>query len=203
MSSDALVLLREDHKRIRGLFKDFRAAADRPASRREKIVQRILEELAIHTYVENEVVYPRVRALLPELEQDVLESLEEHHVADLVTGELAGMTAADERFEAKVNVLIELVSHHIEEEELDWFPKVRQGLNRTRLREIGEELLEAKKQAPKPGDRGQGADRSGKPGMRSTEADRDQADRDQADREKIDREKIDREQSPEEDALLG
>ena len=37
----------------------------------------------MHTYIENEVMYPQVRELLPDLGEDVLESYEEHHVADL------------------------------------------------------------------------------------------------------------------------
>jgi len=103
----------------------------------------------VHTYIENEVMYPRVRELLPELEDDVLESYEEHHVADLLVMELVTMTPKDERFEAKATVLIENVTHHIEEEEEDWFPKVREGLSRTQLREIGAELAEAKDGAPR------------------------------------------------------
>ena len=43
----------------------------------------------MHTYIENEVMYPEVRALLPDLEDDVLESYEEHHVADVLFAELA------------------------------------------------------------------------------------------------------------------
>ena len=54
-------------------------------------------------------MYPRVRELLPELEDDVLESYEEHHVADVLCMELATMTPDDERFDAKTTVLIENV----------------------------------------------------------------------------------------------
>ena len=90
-----------------------------------------------------------MRALLPDLEDDVLESYEEHHVADVLVMELAAMEPTDERFDAKATVLIENVTHHIEEEEQDWFPKVREGLSRTQLREIGEELAAAKAKAPR------------------------------------------------------
>ena len=51
------------------------------------------------------------------------------------------MTPTDERFDAKTTVLIENVQHHMEEEEQDWFPKVREGLGRKQLQEIGEQLL--------------------------------------------------------------
>jgi len=112
-------------------------------------MEKVIELLTVHTYIENEVMYPRVRALLPELEDDVLESYEEHHVADLLVMELMGMTYKDERFEAKSTVLIENVEHHIDEEEDEWFPKVREGLSRTQLREIGDELAAAKETAPR------------------------------------------------------
>jgi hypothetical protein len=94
-------------------------------------------------------MYPRVRELLPDLEDDVLESYEEHHVADVLVVELAAMDADDERFNAKTTVLIENVTHHMDEEEDEWFPKVREGLGRKALQELGEELLEAKKKAPR------------------------------------------------------
>ena len=57
----------------------------------------------------------------------MLESYEEHHVADLLVMELVPMSPKDERFEAKATVLIENVTHHIEEEEQEWFPKVREA----------------------------------------------------------------------------
>ena len=95
--------------------------------RKGQLVDRMIELLTVHTYIENEVMYPRVRELLPQLEDDVLESYEEHHVADVLVSELAAMKADDERFTAKTTVLIENVRHHMEEEEQDWFPKVREG----------------------------------------------------------------------------
>jgi hemerythrin superfamily protein len=148
MSQDAIVMLKADHKEVRGLFREFQKPATTPA-RRGRLVEQIIELLTVHTYIENEVMYPRVQALLPELEQDVLESFEEHHVADLLITELVTMSPSDERFEAKATVLIENVTHHMEEEEQEWFPKVREGLSRTQLRELGDELDAAKKRAPR------------------------------------------------------
>lgn len=148
MSSDALVLLREDHQRIRALFKDFRAAGEGPPARRKKIVSRILEELTVHTFIENEVLYPRIRSMIHDLESDILESFEEHQVADLLSAELADLGPEDERFEAKTTVLIESVTQHITEEEQEWFPRVRSGLGRSHLRQIGAELIEARSRAP-------------------------------------------------------
>jgi len=148
MSQDAIVMLKADHKEVRALFREFHKSSTTPA-RKGKLVEQIIELLTVHTFIENEVMYPRVRDLLPDLEDDVLESYEEHHVADLLVMELVPMTYKDERFVAKATVLIENVDHHIEEEEQEWFPKVREGLTRTQLREIGAELAEAKAKAPR------------------------------------------------------
>jgi hemerythrin superfamily protein len=148
MSTDAIVLLKDDHKQIRKLFTDFEQAGPSATKTKAKIVDKILEALTVHTYIENECMYPAVRDLLPDLEDDVLESYEEHHVADVLCMELAAMKAGDERFDAKTTVLIEVVTRHIEEEEKEWFPQVRQGLTRTQLQDIGQRLLDTKKKAP-------------------------------------------------------
>jgi len=148
MSTDAIVLLKEDHQEVRKQFRAFRKSGQ-TAVQKQGIVDTILELLTVHTYIENEVMYPRVRELLPDLEDDVLESYEEHHVADVLCVELAAMDATDERFDAKTTVLMENVENHIEEEEQDWIPKVREGLSRTEMQELGEELLEARKRAPR------------------------------------------------------
>jgi hypothetical protein len=94
-------------------------------------------------------MYPRVREMLPDLEDDVLESYEEHHVADVLVAELASMKPDDERFDAKTTVLIENVRHHMKEEEDDWFPKVRKGLGRKALQQMGADIIEARKKAPR------------------------------------------------------
>jgi hemerythrin-like domain-containing protein len=148
-STDAIVLLKDDHKQIRRLFEQFDKAGDNAEKTKGRLVDQIIELLTVHTYIENEVMYPRVRELLPELEDDVLESYEEHHVADVLVMELSGMKPADERFDAKTTVLIENVRHHMEEEEQDWFPKVREGLGRKPLQDIGAEMLKARKKAPR------------------------------------------------------
>jgi hemerythrin-like domain-containing protein len=148
MSTDAIVLLKDDHKQIKRLFRAFEQAGENATKTKGGIVEKIIEALTVHTYLENEVMYPEVRRLLPELEDDVLESYEEHHVADVLCVELSMLSPEHERFDAKTTVLIESVEHHIEEEEADWFPRVREGLGRQQLQAIGERMLELRKTAP-------------------------------------------------------
>jgi len=149
VTTDAIVMLKEDHARVRKLFAEFQNTSDRATKTRNEVVKRILEELTVHTYLENEVMYPEVRRLVPDLEEDVLESYEEHHVADVLCFELATMDADDERFEAKTAVLIESVTHHVDEEEQAWFPKVREALGRKQLQELGARMAELRPKAPR------------------------------------------------------
>ena len=149
MSTDAIVLLKKDHQEIKRAFDAFEKAGENAHAKKGELVDRIIELLTVHTYIENEVMYPRVREALPEVDDDVLESYEEHHVADVLVMELSMMKPDDERFTAKTTVLIENVEHHIEEEEEEWFPKVREGLGRKVLQELGADMLDARKRAPK------------------------------------------------------
>ncbi len=109
MSSDAIVILRNDHKEMRKLFRAFDKAGDDAKEQKAELVRTIIAELVAHTYIENECLYPETRQLLPHLEDDILESYEEHHVVDVLCAELVVMAPTDERFDAKTTVLMEIV----------------------------------------------------------------------------------------------
>jgi hemerythrin-like domain-containing protein len=149
MSTDALVLLKEDHKEIKKVFREFKEAGENAHVRKGELVKKMIELLTVHTYIENEIMYPEVRKLVPDVEDDILESYEEHHVADVLAMELFVMKPEHDHFDAKTTVLIENVEHHIEEEEDEWFPKVREALGRNELSDLGARMLEAKKKAPR------------------------------------------------------
>jgi hemerythrin superfamily protein len=146
---DAIVLLKNDHKTVEKLFKQFEKAGDEAYEEKRKIVQQLVEELSVHAHIEEQIFYPEARADVPETEDHVLESLEEHHIVKWVLSELHGMDPQDERYDAKVTVLAENVRHHVEEEEQEWFPEVRKTLGRKRLQEIGTRLEKAKSSAPR------------------------------------------------------
>jgi hemerythrin superfamily protein len=145
---DAITLLREDHRTVEKLFKEFEKAGPRAGKTKAKLVKQIIRELSIHAAIEETVFYPAVREAVEEIEDEVLEGLEEHHIVKWVLSELEGMTPDDERFDAKVTVLIENVRHHVQEEQDDMFPDVRKALGRKRLAELGEALEKAKKAVP-------------------------------------------------------
>ena len=145
---DAITLLKDDHKTVEALFKRFEQAGDRAFVQKREIVDKIIEELSVHAAVEEQLFYPVTRATVPAVEDVALESLEEHHIVKWVLSELDKMDPEDERFDAKVTVLIENVRHHVKEEEGEYFPKVRDELGRNALADLGTAMAEAKTSAP-------------------------------------------------------
>ncbi|MEY2434728.1 MAG: hypothetical protein QOC92_4453 [Acidimicrobiaceae bacterium] len=145
---DAITLLKNDHKTVNELFKKFEKAGDSAHKTKQKLVEKVIHELAIHAAIEEMAFYPFIKGVNEKLTDDVLESLEEHHVVKWLLSELEGMDPKDERFDAKVTVLIENVRHHVKEEEQEMFPAVRKAVSRSDLEELGDVLARAKKVAP-------------------------------------------------------
>jgi hemerythrin superfamily protein len=146
---DAITSLRDDHRRVEKLFKEFEKVAKSGDQRRQgEVVAEMIRELSVHAAIEEQVFYPAVRKQVEGTDDTVLEGLEEHHVVKWTLSELDGMSPSEERFKAKTTVLIESVRHHVEEEEGELFPKVREALGRKALQDIGETLDAARKSAP-------------------------------------------------------
>jgi hemerythrin-like domain-containing protein len=147
-TQDGIALLKEDHRAVKKLFKDFFAAGERAHATRRRIADKIITELSLHSGIEETILYPRARAALPEADRDVLEALEEHHVVKMTCAELEKMHPADERFAAKMQVMMENVKHHIGEEESDLFPMLRRAFGRAELIAMGEDMRAAKRVVP-------------------------------------------------------
>ncbi|MFP5225897.1 MAG: hemerythrin domain-containing protein [Actinomycetota bacterium] len=148
MSSDAIVMLKEDHKRFREMFRQMDDLKSEGGPRLEALMAEICHELTTHGKLEEEIFYPA--AVLGVTDQGIIhEADEEHHIAELLMGEILGSSPDEPRYIAKCTVLKELVLHHIEEEEEDLFPKVREAAGRARLQEIGQQMAERRKELDK------------------------------------------------------
>src|ERR687897_745895 len=145
---DAITMLKDDHEAVEQLFGRFERSGHRALVEKREIVDRIIGELSVHAAIEEQLFYPVVRATVPDTDDIALNSLEEHHVVKWVLSELDGMGPDEERFDAKVAVLINNVRHHIEEEEGEFFPMVRDELGRNALSGLGEAMAVARKIAP-------------------------------------------------------
>jgi Hemerythrin HHE cation binding domain len=133
-------LLKKQHKEVKALFK--KVENTEGARERRRLMNEISIALEGHASIEEEMFYPAVRGLeTRKAEEMVLEAFEEHHVVKLVLAELPQVDPADERFEAKMTVLSELVEHHADEEEKEMF-KLAQKLGKDELEALGEQMEE-------------------------------------------------------------
>ena len=120
--SDAIALLKADHKTVEELFKQFERSSASAHKARRKLVDKMITELSMHAAIEEQFLYPQARREVPDATPDILEAMEEHHVVKWLLSELDHADPADERFDAKVRVLMESVRHHVREEEQELFP---------------------------------------------------------------------------------
>jgi hemerythrin superfamily protein len=139
---DALELLKQDHQKVKELFKQGQQTEDR--KQQKQIFKEIKAELETHARIEETIFYPAMQEH-DELKDMVLESLEEHKQLKTVLRELGKLAASSERFKPKFKVLMDDVKHHAEEEEEGkMFPKIRNLIKGDELRQLGEELEAAK-----------------------------------------------------------
>ena len=142
---DPTKLLKKQHREVEALFK--RIGKTEEAFERRRLMDEISAKLTMHTKLEEEIFYPAVREVpTKKAEEMVLEAYEEHHVVKLVLAELPRVDPEDERFEAKMTVLKEMVEHHVAEEEDEMF-KLADKIDEDELEALGERLTEEAERA--------------------------------------------------------
>lgn len=141
---NALEMLKQDHQKVKGLFQEVKHTTDQ--AKRKELFDKIDAELEIHTHIEETVFYPAMDEH-EELREMVAEALEEHREAKTMLDELEDLGAESHDFGSKLQELIEAVEHHVEEEEGEMFPKIRQVFDEDELEQLGQELDLAKGEA--------------------------------------------------------
>lgn len=139
---DALKLLHEDHAKVKELFEE--AEGTENQKEKKRIFEEINSELETHARIEETVFYPAMQKH-QELKDMVRESLEEHKQIKALLKQIHNLKSDSEKFDSKLQVLIEDVEHHAEEEEEGkMFPKIRKICSQEELDELGTDLEEAK-----------------------------------------------------------
>lgn len=133
---DAVSLLMADHRKVENLFEQYEKAKGDDA-RKQAVFQQINMELKVHTKIEEEIFYPASREFVDD-EETVNEAEVEHASAKSLMAQLEKMPPSDPYYDAKVKVLQEMIEHHVEEEETEYFPECRKS--EMDLKGVGEQL---------------------------------------------------------------
>ena len=143
---DAITLLKTDHDKVKKLLNELESTTERGEKTRSELFATIKAELTVHEVIEEEIFYPELKAH-PKAQDIVLEAFEEHHVVDLLMGELESLDVTDETWGAKALVMKENIEHHIEEEEGEMFKQARRVFDKEELDELGERMAARKESA--------------------------------------------------------
>lgn len=114
--TDAIALLKADHREVGALFEEFESYED--AESKQRIADKICTELKIHTMIEEELFYP---VFVGKIDEALMaEAYVEHDGAKVLINDIMSGSVDDEFFEAKVKVLSEAIEHHVKEEEAQY-----------------------------------------------------------------------------------
>ena len=138
---NAIELLKQDHDKVDRLFQKVKATEE---DQHQELFEQIKQELEVHTHIEETIFYPKIKEE-KELEDIVLEGIEEHHQVKMFLRELSNLTDDSEKFEPKLKVLMEDVTHHVQEEEGEMFPKIEKIFDESTLEDLGKQMEEEKK----------------------------------------------------------
>ena len=148
-----LAVLSTDHRNVDALFTEFGSTPPDDLENLGRLRDHIVKQLSMHAEIEEQTLYPALRA---EADDDVLEALEEHHAVKVTLAELERMPPSAERFRAKMAVVIESVRRHVEEEEegegglFDVARKTLKPAQMVEMAERAEQLRQAGPSRPHP-----------------------------------------------------
>ena len=144
---NAIELLVQDHKLVKKLLEELSSTTERAVKKRTELLQRIGQELQIHTTLEEQILYPAIKQAGGKEEAKMYyEAKEEHRTVDaLVLPDLLHTEAGTVEFAGRVKVMKELLEHHIEEEEGELFPTAKKLLGKDQLEELGQVMEMQKK----------------------------------------------------------
>lgn len=144
--NDVTSVLVADHRAVDQVFGELESG-NSPEERRA-LADHVIAELVRHSVAEEHYVYPAVRRSLPNGEQLADRELSEHAEAENTMKDLDGLDPTDPRFDQLLGQLISAIREHVEHEESELFPKLREHIGQADLQALAEQVLKAKESAP-------------------------------------------------------
>lgn len=148
---DAITLLKADHHAVEDLLKQINDLDDAAHAQRQELFRKIDKELTVHSKIEETIFYPALKQKAKsehddDAMQEVLEAYEEHANVKSMLQKLESADAADETYDAKLQVLTDLVTRHVHEEEHEMFKEAKDLMDESELAQLGAKLAQAKEQ---------------------------------------------------------
>jgi hemerythrin superfamily protein len=146
---DIVTVLKADHRKVDELFSQLKGASGRALKTKERLFLEVKQALTLHMLAEETILYPRMQDM-PDLRKASFEAGEEHRLVKQLLSEVSQLECGSEPWNAKVKVVMDLVTHHVREEEGEVFKKLKSSLSSTTLNEMGAAVVSLKQNAPEP-----------------------------------------------------
>lgn len=134
----ATQLLKQQHKEVKDLFKQIEDAED--LKEKKSLFRKLATKLVAHDAIEREIFYPACERNMG-MTDELGEALVEHGQIEFSL--YLTDTASPKDFDFKCTVLKEMVEHHVQEEEKEFFPKVEKAFDKDELESLAEEMEES------------------------------------------------------------
>jgi hemerythrin superfamily protein len=135
-----------DHREFESIFGELESAGD-PRTQPE-LVEHVIAGLVRHSVAEEQYLYPAARDVLPDGDELADHELKEHAEAEEVMKAIEKAGPDDAKYDDLVRELIADIRHHVEDEENDLLPKLRDACSAEQLGELSEKFQRAKSMAP-------------------------------------------------------
>lgn len=112
------------------------------------VTEHVVEDLSVHAVIEEEILYPAMRDSLPDGDQLVQEALQEHQEAKDLLARIDGKDPQAPESRSAFDELVGSVRHHVQDEEMELLPRLRDAVGQERLQQMGQQLQTARKAAP-------------------------------------------------------
>jgi hemerythrin superfamily protein len=146
MLQNVIDLLIEDHREVEALVRQL--LTEEQAEPRRELADAVIGHLVRHAVAEETIVYPVIRTHLPDGEQAVEHDKEEHKRLETLMKEMEGAETGGPEFFDLVGRLQTVLSDHVQDEEQEQFPLLREKLSGELLTGMGAAVEALKLVAP-------------------------------------------------------
>jgi iron-sulfur cluster repair protein YtfE (RIC family) len=146
--ADVTKMLEQDHREAEGLFLKIKGSN---GAARATLVTKLADALKLHMQVEETIVYPEIAKHVDGGDDLVDEAVSEHQGARKALADVEKLSPDEPAFDGALETLEAGISHHVEEEEEEVFPKFRESVPSRELDALGDQVARAKSAASDAG----------------------------------------------------
>jgi hemerythrin superfamily protein len=148
MAEDMISVLVTDHREVEEMFTRLEQQSGQTGEDLKNLATQVVAELVRHSVAEEAYLYPTTREALPDGDALADQEIAEHAEAERTMKRLEALDPTDAEFWPTLTALMTEIRSHIQEEENDLFPRLREACTAEQLTELGGKVETAKKTAP-------------------------------------------------------